>query len=71
MEMFYNMIKPTEGETEGGSDSDEDHSKGFKMIEEHKKEKKQHVYKLSKKGQKIRNKIKFVSKMLIMQKTLR
>lgn len=64
------MIKPSENEIEGDSDSDDEQGKGFKMIEDHKKEQYKQT-KLSEKGQKIRNKIKFVSKMLKMQKTLR
>jgi hypothetical protein len=68
--MFYNMIKPSDDET-GDSDSEgEQQSKGFKIIEEAKKEQFKQT-KLSEKGQQIRNKIKFVSKMLKMQKVLR
>ena len=70
--MFYNMIKPSDDENiEEDSDSDnEGQDGGMKIISEHQMEQFKKT-KLSNKGQKIRNKIKFVSKMLKMQKILR
>lgn len=70
MEMFYNMIKPSENEGDSDDEGVQDHDHGNKIIEKHKIDKFKQT-KLSEKGQKIRNKIKFISKMLKMQKTLR
>lgn len=71
IEMFYNMIKPTE-DSKDDEDSDDEgkQDKGLKIIDDHKREQYKQT-KLSEKASKIRNKIKFVSKMLKMQKVLR
>ena len=70
--MFYNMIKPNENAGEDDdSDSDGDSNKQPAMQMIKNAVQAAGPTKLSEKGQKIRNKIKFVSKMLKMQKTLR
>lgn len=82
IEMFYNIIKPpdkkkgVEDDEEDGTDEVEEdvineaggNQVGVKLLERQSSDPKS---KLSEKGQKIRNKIKFVSKLLMMQKRLR
>lgn len=83
MEMFYNIIKPGENDPEDDEEDDDDdedqtgkpkdkNAEGkAQIMEMFKDQQADDQFKLTEKGTKIRNKIKFVSKMLMMQRVLR
>ena len=66
--MLYNVIKPAQGEEEEEDDSDEENI-GAQIIKDSQQQNKKVIS--NEKRVRLKSKLKFVSKMLKMQKTLR